>query len=219
MKSLSLILLIGLLLGTAFGTEPIETESGRLLRIYVRGFGGDFTLTDHHGKPFSLQSARGKVALLYFGYTSCADVCPTTLVDVAAAMRKLGPEAAARVQPLMITVDPKRDTLERLRAYLPYFHPSMLGLSGSTQEIDQVAKQYRAPRYVRAPDPHGFYVVDHSSNLFVIDTEGTLAYLISYGTPSDEIVKVVMELLDGADAKAQARPTISLQRKEADMLR
>ncbi|MBT3057579.1 MAG: SCO family protein [Candidatus Thiodiazotropha sp. (ex Lucina pensylvanica)] len=172
-----------------------ENAPAQILRLYVPGFGGDFTLTDHHGNSFALQQMRGKVVVLYFGYTACADICPTTLFDVASAMRALGPKAA-QVQPLMITIDPKRDTKDRLKAVLPYYHPSILGLTGSEAEIEAVEKQYRASSHIRPPDRNGFYAVDHTSHLYIIDTEGRLGYLIPFGTPAEKITAVLQELLE-----------------------
>jgi cytochrome oxidase Cu insertion factor (SCO1/SenC/PrrC family) len=162
----------------------------------LRAYGGDFTLTDHNGRRFSLRDARGKVVLLYFGFASCADTCPLTLSDLSAALRKLGP-LSERVQTLFISVDPKRDTPEVLRNYMPYFHPSIISLTGTQEEVNEVARQYRAPVYVRKPDESGFYVVDHSANVFVVDAEGMLSNLIRFGTPSDKIVSLVKALLDG----------------------
>lgn len=188
------ILTVSLLAILAVEVPAATAESGTPMRLYTRGYGGDFVLTDHNARTFALADQRGKVVLIYFGYTSCADVCPTTLVDVAAAMRQLGP-SADRVQPVLISVDPKRDSLETLRTYLAYFHPSLLGLTGTPEEIAAVTRLYRAPAYERKPGEYGFYVVDHSSHIYVVDPDGKLGYLIPYGTAPEQIAKVVRDLL------------------------
>lgn len=164
-------------------------------------FGGDFTLTDHRGRTFSLADARGKVVLLHFGFTSCADSCPTTMVKVAAALRALG-KAAERVQPILVTLDTKRDTPEVLRRYVAHFHPAYLGLTGRQQDVETVAKQYRTPVHVHAPDAHGAYAVDHGSSLFLIDTDGRLARTIFFDTPPDRIARYVKRLLNATVSAA-----------------
>ena len=142
-------LILGLVTGfpaVVPATYPVSQPAGPVAYPSLRQFGGDFTLTDQYGKPFSLHDARGKVVLIYFGFTSCADTCPVTLTKVAAALRELG-DLAGRVQPLFISVDPERDTQAVLRRYMRYFHSSILGLTGRPEEIEAVARQYRAPVY------------------------------------------------------------------------
>lgn len=157
-------------------------------------FGGDFSLTDHRGQDFSLADARGKVVLLHFGFTSCADSCPTTMVKVAAVLRELG-ALAERVQPLLITLDVRRDTPEVLQRYVAHFHPAYLGLTGTQEAVEAVARRYRTPVHVRPPDANGFYVVDHGSSLFLIDTEGRLARTVFFDTPPERIARQVRRLL------------------------
>lgn len=164
-------------------------------------FGGDFTLIDSRGQPFELRDSRGKVVVIYFGFTSCADTCPATLSTLAAVMRSLGPQAD-RVQPLFITVDPERDTPEVLRDFVPYFHPAIIALTGTQEAVEQVAAQYRAPVYLRKRNESGYYVVDHSSYLYVVAPDGQLANLIRHGDPVDRIAEVVRGLLQQADLSA-----------------
>jgi len=161
----------------------------------LRSYGGDFTLTGHDGKPYSLHDAKGKVVLIYFGFTSCADTCPFTLAKLAAALSQLGP-LAERVQILFISVDPQRDSPDLLRQYAAYFHPSILALTGQSEEIAAVAKQYRAPIYVRKPDDNGFYVVDHSSYVYVVDSDGILVNLIRFESSVDRIAQLLRDLLE-----------------------
>jgi cytochrome oxidase Cu insertion factor (SCO1/SenC/PrrC family) len=175
-------------------SAPVAMDAGPPRYQALSQFGGDFSLTDAQGRPFSLRDSRGKVVLIYFGFTSCNSTCPVTLAAVAAAMRSLGP-LADRVQPLFITVDPKRDTPDVLREYLPHFHPSILGLRGTQEQVTAVAEQYRAPLYVRKPDEKGDYVVDHGSYLYVVGPDGGLANLVRLGDPAEKIVRVVRGLL------------------------
>ena len=117
------------------------------------GIGGNFTLADPSGKARSLDEFRGKVVVVFFGYTQCPDVCPTTLADAAAALKDLGPQAG-EVQVLFITVDPERDTAELLANYVPAFHPTFIGLRGSAEELQRVAKLFKVI-YARSNTPGG----------------------------------------------------------------
>ncbi len=180
-------------------STPAEPGGGPVQYRALGQFGGDFTLTRVDGRPFSLHDIRGKIALIYFGFTSCTSTCPMTLSSIATAMRMLGP-ASARVQPLFITVDTRRDTPEVLREYAPRFHPSILPLTGTQEQVDAVAAEYRAPLYVRKPDESGAYVVDHSSYLYVVRQDGRLANLVRLGDPPERIVHVVNGLLEEGDS-------------------
>ncbi len=140
--------------------------------------GGPFTLTNGAGKPVSDTSFRGKLMLVYFGYTFCPDVCPTTLNDVAQAMDKLGKRADG-VQPVFITVDPARDTPDVVRQYAAAFSPRLEGLTGTPEQIAAVAHEYRvyyAP-HKTGPNP-GDYTMDHSSILYVMNAKGQFAGII-----------------------------------------
>lgn len=161
---------------------------------YRLRFGGDFTLTSHDGSPFSLQDARGKVVVLYFGFTHCPGICPTTLAKLGAALRQLG-TLSDQVQPLFISVDTKRDTPQVLKDYTPYFHPSILGLTGTQEEVEAVARQYRGPVNVQKPDENDYYSVDHSSRLYLIAPDGGLANILVYETPSEKIASYIKALM------------------------
>ncbi len=161
-------------------------------------FGGDFSLTDQNGKPFDLQQLRGKVVVLFFGYTFCPDVCPTELSHVSMVLNKLDGDAD-RIQGLFVTVDPKRDTAAVLKKYLGYFHKSLIGLTGSQQEIEAVARMYRV-KYRRHGEQEGNYSMDHSANLYVIDQRGEVATVVPYGFPAQHVLRVVQSLL-GAEER------------------
>jgi protein SCO1/2 len=157
--------------------------------------GPEFRLTDHNGKPRTLADFRGKVVVLFFGYTQCPDVCPTTLSDMAHAMQALGPDAA-RVQVLFVTVDPKRDTPELLRNYVPAFNPDFLGLYGDEEATKKVAKDFRIYYGIRPGKTPETYTVDHSAQTLVFDPKGRIRLLIQYGTPSDKIAADLKLLLN-----------------------
>jgi protein SCO1/2 len=157
--------------------------------------GGELRLTDHNGKPRSLADFRGKVVLVNFGYTQCPDVCPTTLADLASAMKKLGADAS-QVQVLFVTVDPKRDKPELLRQYLPAFDPSFLGLYGDEDATKKVTRDFRIyaqERPGRTPDT---YTVDHAAQTFAFDRQGKLRLVMGYGMAPEAIASDVKILLN-----------------------
>jgi protein SCO1/2 len=157
--------------------------------------GGELRLTGHDGKPRSLADFRGKVVVVSFGFTHCPDVCPTTLADLASAMKRLGDDAR-RVQVLFVTVDPKRDTAELLRQYVPAFSPDFLGLYGDAAATEKVTKDFRVYAHERAGKDAADYSVDHSAQIYVIDREGKLRLLISPGATPEAIASDVKVLLN-----------------------
>jgi protein SCO1/2 len=157
-------------------------------------FGRDFHLTDHTGKPRSLADFRGKVVVIFFGYTQCPEECPTTLSRLATAMQKLGPDAA-RVQVLLVTVDPERDTREVLSQYVPAFNPAFLGLYGDAAATAEVAKEFKII-YQKQPGPTpSTYSMDHSTGTFIFDREGRLRVYESYAQGPDALAHDIRALL------------------------
>ena len=135
--------------------------------------GAPFTLTDHHGKTVSDTDFRGKFLVIYFGFTYCPDICPTSLQLIGAALDKLSPDVRSQVQPLFITVDPERDTPELLAPYVTHFVPDMVGLTGSPEAIKAVADGYRVAYWkVEDQDSALPYTVDHASLIFIMDKKG-----------------------------------------------
>ncbi len=159
----------------------------------AQALGGDFVLTDQYGNSFELAQLRGKLVLLFFGYTYCPDICPTELSNLAAVLDGLG-EDAARVQGLFVSLDPQRDTPAVLQDYTRYFNPNLLGLTGTPSALAQVARQYRV-QYQRQDLGGGRYSLDHSANLYVIDTRGQLAAVVPYGLPPQHVLELVRKLL------------------------
>jgi protein SCO1/2 len=159
------------------------------------GIGGPFTLENGSGKPVSDRDFRGKYMLVYFGYTFCPDVCPTTLNAVADAMDKLGP-AASRVQPLFITVDPKRDTPAVVKQYAAAFGPTIEGLTGTPEEIATVAREYRVyyAEHRTGPGPDD-YSMDHSSVLYLMAPNGRFIAPVRADQSGDEIAANLKKLM------------------------
>jgi protein SCO1 len=157
--------------------------------------GGNFALIDHNGKPFELSSLRGKAVLIFFGYSSCPDACPTTLSKISSVYRRLGSDAA-KVKTLYISVDPERDTPEVLKADLSNFHIDALGLTGTKPEIDKVVSLYGAKyEIVPTPDSAAKYTVSHTTTLYALDAAGRTRILFDYDAKADEIVKGIREIL------------------------
>jgi protein SCO1 len=155
--------------------------------------GGDFTLRTTKNTEVSLSSFEGKVVLLYFGFTYCPDMCPTELLQFKQLLAMLPADKRAQLQPIFISVDPKRDTAEVLDPYVGFFDKRILALTGSEAELHKVAGQYGAHfRYV----PTGSsYTVDHTVNTFLINPQGKLVRIIPYGTPTQDVLKQITALL------------------------
>ncbi len=159
-------------------------------------FGRDFALTDDTGHLRHLSDYKGKAVVLFFGYTQCPDVCPTTLAGLAAAMKLLGADAK-RVQVLFVTVDPERDTQALLAAYVPQFYPTFLGLRGDTATTAATAKEFRIYyRKVAGSTPQN-YTIDHTASSYAYDPQGRLRLLIRHGETPQNIAADLKLLLDG----------------------
>jgi protein SCO1/2 len=158
--------------------------------------GGPFSLIDHTGKPRTEADFRGKLLLIYFGFTYCPDVCPTDLQAIGLALDKLG-AAGDAVQPLFITLDPDRDTPQLLAAYVPSFHPRLIGLSGDASSIRQAARAYKVYYAKVATGAGSNYTVDHSGYIYLMDDAGRYLGFFPPGTPPDRMTDVIRPLADG----------------------
>ncbi len=147
----------------------------------------DFTLMSTTGEPVSLSDFRGKEVMLYFGYTFCPDVCPTTLNDLKVMMQELGPKKAENVQVIMVSVDPERDTVEQLSTYLPYFHPDFLGMTGDIADISDIASQFGIFFQREEGDTAAGYLVDHTAVVTLVDDKGYIKMIFPYGTTGQEM--------------------------------
>jgi protein SCO1/2 len=176
----SLFLCIALLLTGCF--EPPRFVSTDISTV---NWGKDFSLIDHHGQPRRLADFRGKAVVLFFGYTQCPDVCPTTLASMRDAMKLLG-EDAKRVQVLFVTVDPTRDTPQLLTQYVPAFDSSFLGLYADEKGTTALAKEFKVFYAKQAGSTPDNYSIDHSTGSYAFDTQGKLRLLLRHGeTPGN----------------------------------
>ncbi|MDJ0805912.1 MAG: SCO family protein [Gammaproteobacteria bacterium] len=194
---LSIPVLFGILIWLTFFWKPApDPELCDLTpALAAAPRGGDFTLESHLG-PIALEDFRDRVVLLYFGYTWCPDICPTSLGLTSLALEALKPEELARVQSLFVSVDPERDNLERLKAYAEYFHEKILGITGSTEAIAEVAQLYGAAyRKIEQASATG-YVVDHSAETYLINPRGELVEILPHGTQPELIVALIRKHLD-----------------------
>ncbi|HYC49001.1 MAG TPA: SCO family protein [Burkholderiales bacterium] len=183
------------LLATALAAGCGERNAQKFQSTDVTGasFGRKLDLTDHNGQRRTLADFKGKVVVVFFGFTHCPDACPTTLSELSTVARELGPDAQ-RMQVLFVTVDPQRDTPEVLRQYVPSFHPSFLGLYGTADELAATAKEFKV--YVqKQPQPGGNYTVDHSAGTFILDQEGRLRLFANYGAGAKVLLHDIRLLL------------------------
>jgi len=173
-----------------------RTDAARLMNELMSGkvaVGAPFALRDAAGKTRALADFRGRLVLLYFGYTQCPDVCPTDLVVIGDALRRLGPRARD-VQPVFVTLDPARDTPAVLREYASAFHPSFVALRGSEAETRRIATSYKV-FYEKVPDGKGSYAIDHAAFTFLLDREGNYVAFFPPGTRAERMVTMLKEHL------------------------
>ncbi|TAN56129.1 MAG: SCO family protein [Magnetospirillum sp.] len=184
---------LGILLGTVLITLILAVGTARAEPI-----GGPFSLTGPGGRTVSDSDFRGHWLLIYFGYTSCPDACPTDLQRMADALEALG-DLAPQVQPIFITLDPARDTPAVLAEHVALFHPRLIGLSGTPAQIDEVARRYRV-RFVRnPPDPNGRYGVDHSTNIVLMTPAGQFAEWYKAAVPARTMAEAIKRRIVGAN--------------------
>ena len=181
----------------AAGCDKLSSRTPAFVNTDITGldYAKGFSLTDHTGKPRTLQDFRGKLVVLFFGYTQCPDVCPTTMAKMATVMKELGP-ASKDVQVLFVTLDPERDTQELLAAYVPAFHPSFVGLYGDKEATDRTAREFKV-FYSKTPsgdDPKN-YTVDHMAGSYVFDREGRVRLLVRHEAEPGVIASDLRQLL------------------------
>lgn len=176
----------------SLATSPVAARSLPAL------FGGPFELVDHRGRAVTDRDFAGRHMLIYFGYTYCPDICPTDLSNLAVALDEIGP-LVDKLQPLFITVDPDRDTKAVLRDYAGAFHPTLLGLTGTQEQISGVAKAYRVHRrkFRLEGAPPEDYLVDHSSLAYLMGPDGKFVTMFPHGTQLERIAEILRKYLAG----------------------
>jgi len=201
--SLTLVAVFAVLLvvhpGAADGPRLGEVRSSGTAQI-----GGPFTLVDHTGRTVTEADFEGRAMLIYFGFTYCPDICPFSLQIMDLALEQLEPEDRARIQPVLITIDPERDTAEQMALYVSSdaFPEGLIGLTGTPEQVAEAAAAWRVV-YRRVEDPSGdpdAYVMDHSSIIYLMDANGDFARVFAHGTPPAEMAAALQDFLDEGGA-------------------
>ena len=183
--------LIVLALSAACSPETAKFKSSD---VTGASFGRDFALTDASGKPRTLNDFRGKAVVVFFGYTQCPDVCPTTLATLAEAMKQLGPDAD-RVQVLFVTIDPARDTPALLNAYVPAFDSRFIGLYGDDDATQRVAREFKIIYQKQPGTTPDTYTMDHSAGTYIFDPQGRLRLFVGHGKTPEVFVHDLRAIL------------------------
>jgi protein SCO1/2 len=185
-----------LIAATAAPVVAQDSDSDRAARLmddlmWGRGHvGGPFTLIDQTGKKRTDTEFRGRLLVVYFGYTTCPDICPTDLMQIGLAIDKLG-AAGDEVQPIFISVDPERDTPDVLARYVPSFHPRLIGLTGTPQQIRSVADAYKAYYAKYVPRDAGTYLIDHTGFTYLMGHSGEYLGFFPPGTSAERMVDII----------------------------
>lgn len=185
--------LLGSVVLIADRLSPQKAEQGRA------AIGGPFSLTDHTGQAVTQDILKGKLSLVYFGYSFCPDICPTDLQLIAQALDQLAPEELADSQALFVTIDPERDTVAQMAGYVALFHPSIRGLTGTPDQVAQAAKSYRAYYKKVSAEEAGTsdYLMDHSAFIYLMNRDGDFVRVFGHGVNPDEIVEWVRKVRAG----------------------
>ncbi len=198
-KSIIFIGLLALVLGIGIARHYLPQSSPGLeisadgytkVKVTEGKFGGDFTLFQGD-KPVRLSDFHGKLVVMYFGFASCPDVCPTTLTIIASALRQLTPEELETVQPVFISIDPERDQGEKLTAYATYFHPGFIGITGTPDEVQKVANQYGGFFIKVESDSALEYLVEHTSKTYIISKDGQYVSILPHDMTRDVALNAI----------------------------
>lgn len=172
------------------GCEPAKPRFNSVDITGIEGYGNNFRLTDHTGKPRTMDDFRGKVVAIFFGFTFCPDVCPTTLSEMREVTKLLGPDSK-KLQVLFITVDPERDTQDLLAKYVPSFGSTFLGLYGDEATTQQVTKDFKIVARKARGRTEDSYTIDHTAGLLIFDGQGRLRLMAPYGI---DVVKLKSDI-------------------------
>lgn len=179
-----------------------EAPQAKFNAVDITGaaYARELALTDYNGQPRTLKDFKGKVVFVFFGFTQCPDVCPTTMAELAEVRRRLGKDGD-RVQGVFVTVDPERDTAQVLKGYLQSMDPSFVGLRGSLAQTEAVAREFKV-FYQKVPTKDGGYTMDHTAGAFVFDPEGRVRLFVRYGLGADALTADIKQLLAQAGKAA-----------------
>lgn len=192
-RLLVLFIAIGLILGAVVGSNYLKSTLKQPLPI-IETLGGDFSLPSTEGRSIKLSDFQGKVVLLNFGFTSCPDVCPTVLAKIRVLLETLG-DQGNDIQPLFVTIDPARDSIDKLSDYLPYFHPSIIGMRGDKEALAEVADLYKVLYQKEALDSELGYGFLHNDHIYLIDQQGQVRAMYSGSVKPETIISEIKTLL------------------------
>ena len=162
----------------------------------IPAVGGPFSLVAHTGQPFTERNLEGKVRLVFFGFTSCPDVCPTALTLMTGLLDELDPKTLEEVRPIFVTVDPERDTVEVMKDYMSAFHPAIIGLTGTTATVDAMTKAYKV-YYTKVPSEDGKdYTMEHSAGIYLFDRQGEFAGTMDLHEDPEVVRKKLTNLVE-----------------------
>ena len=185
-----------------FRTQWHETSTMSVAQSQDKGnkgfpaIGGPFQLYDQNGQAHTDADFKGKIMLVYFGYTFCPDICPAALINMTDALTELG-QKAQQIQPIFITIDPTRDTVPHLKIYMENYHPSFIALTGDAQHIESAKKAYRVFGAKAKPDDTSTeYIMDHSSIIYVMDRQGRFITHLNHLTPPKEIIRILQQIIN-----------------------
>jgi protein SCO1 len=187
--------LVAVIVTVALGvTACADKPSFRNTDITGAEFAREFSLTDHNGVRRTLADFKGKAVVVFFGFTQCPDVCPTTMAEMSEVTQQLG-EDGKRLQVLFITVDPERDTAALLKQYVPAFNANFLGLTGTVDEVTKVAKEFKVFFQKQPTKTPGGYTMDHTANSYVFDAQGKVRLVVKHGLGAAPLVQDLKQLL------------------------
>ncbi len=196
LRARAAVALLALAAGLAGCDKLVPGSAAGFKSVDITGaeYGRQLALTDADGKPRTLADFKGKVSVVFFGYTHCPDVCPTTLAEIAEVKAMLGKDGE-RVQAIFVTVDPERDTPQLLKAYMANFGPGFIALHGSAEQTAAAAREFKV-FYMKVPGKtEGSYTVDHTAGSYIIDAQGRLRLFARYGMPAPDLASDLKQLL------------------------
>ncbi|RZL00644.1 MAG: SCO family protein [Rubrivivax sp.] len=179
--------------GSAGTSAPAQASSFKSVDITGANYAKQFSLTDFNGKKRTLADFKGKVVFVFFGFTQCPEVCPTTMAELAEVKRRLGKDGD-RLQGVFITIDPERDTPTVLKEYLTGMDPTFVGLHGSLDEVNAASREFKV-FYQKVPTKDGGYTMDHTAGAFVFDPSGQVRLFVRYGLGADALTSDIRQLL------------------------
>ena len=171
-----------------------QTQSG-LMAVSQDAFGGPFTLSDHNNVTVTEKDFTGKYRLIYFGFTYCPAICPTELSKITSVLNTLGDKGKA-IQPVFVTVDPERDTPEKMKNYVSLFHPSLIGLTGTPEQVKSMLKTYKIYAAKVQDETMSDYTMDHSSFIYFMDPDDRLLHIFKISDKADDMTAIISEWLD-----------------------